>query len=179
MHMAWPILFQNISDGPLPENPDAYEELLRIEKGLEIPMPDAIPGRSPKEDKLDQRTYVLAKNSSQVHWIRFDKTDRGLKLTFSIGADERPWSVEAYHDDWKFQPVEFSNDEGWARYVWRNEDIVEVVVLLKEVLGSYRMVFYVGDDNSLCVDIYPVGWRDMNRNLEIFGMGYCWDHLAK
>lgn len=177
MHMAWPILFENVSDTPLPENPCAYRELLEIERGLEIPLPDAIAGRSPKEDVLDNRTYVVAKNSAQVHSISFFKTERGMKFSFSMGVDERVWDFEAYHDGWKFQPLAISNDEGWARYVWRNENIMECVVLLKEVLGSYRMIFYVGDDNSVCVDIYPVGWRDMNRSLELFCMGYCWDDV--
>lgn len=179
MHMAWPILFDNLSDGPLPENPDAYQELLRIEQNLEIPLPEGIPYRSPKEDELHNRKYVVAKNSAQVHTITFSKTERGMKLSFCMGADAHVWEFEAYHGSWKFQPLPISNDQGWARYVWRNENIVECVVLLKEVLGSYRMVFYVGDDNSLCIDIYPVGWRDMNRSLELFGMGYCWDDLPK
>lgn len=177
MHMAWPILFQNISDEPLPENPDAYNELLEIERNLEIPMPAGIPGRSPKEDHVNGRTYVVAKNSAQVHTIRFDKTERGLKFTFSMGADRHNWEFEAYHDGWKFQGLPISKDQGWAKYVWRNENILECVVLLKEVLGSYRMIFYVNDDNSVCIDIYPIGWRDMNRSLELFGMGYCWDEV--
>ena len=43
--------------------------------------------------------------------------ERGLKFTFSMGADRHNWEFEAYHDGWKFQDLPISKDQGWAKYV--------------------------------------------------------------
>ena len=175
MHMAWPLLFGNISDEPLPENPEAYERLRQIERELEMAPPFSMGCRSSMEDVLDGHTYVVVKNSAQIHDITFHKTEKGMKLVFTLGLDSHKWEVDLGYDEWIYQPVPVTNDTGWGRYAWRNENVFEGMVLIKETLGMYTLVFYVDHTNGICVDIYPISWRDMNRSIEVFGMAYCWD----
>jgi len=172
IHMIWSLLFDHISDKPLKENPAAYQELLNIEAGLDFPIPHGLPTRSKTEERLHGKKYIVAKNSAQIHDITFLKTETGLRLEYTMCEDERKWKIDACFGDWQLQPITVTNDEGWARYVWRNENFLEVIVLIKEQLGMYRLAFSVGEDNSICIDMYPVGWRDFNRSIELFAMGY-------
>lgn len=172
MHMAWPILFCNLSDEPLTENPVALKQLRNTEQSLHIPMPDGLEGRCKKEIELCDKKYVVTKNSAQIHDMTVLGTKRGLKFLFTMGLRDEVWAVEAWHDGWKKQAITITNDTGWARYIWRNDHVLECVILLKEKLGSYRLILYVDDDGSVSIDLYPVGWRDFNR-ISLFGMAYC------
>ena len=173
MHMCWPMLFSDISDGPLPEDPEAYAELLETEKDLQINLCDHMDHISPLEERLYGNTYVMAKNASQFHTVRFEKRENGLRLVFTLGIDRHEWVVDADFGHWLYQPVTETNDHGWGQYIWRNDRVMELTLLIRETLGQYQMIFYINDDNSISIDIYPISWRDMNR-LQYFGMGYSW-----
>jgi len=172
IHIAWNVLFENISESPLPENPAAYHRLLQAEKNLQFPLPEEMEDRSRKEDWINGNKYVITKNEAQIHDLIINKTGKGLEFTFTLGADSHTWQFEAYNQEWNDQYISVTDDQGWARYLWRNENLLECVILLKEKLGSYRIIIYVDDDNSIGIDMYPVGWRDFNR-IKVFGMGYC------
>ncbi len=172
VHLIWNRLFNDIHDNPLKEDPEAYNELLEKEASLKYPVPEELKERSPREDFIDAKKYVIAKNPAQIHDLVINKKDRGLEFTFTIGKDCHEWKFEAGHKDWLFQNITETMDEGWVRYFWRNENVLECVILLKEKLGSYHLNIYVNeDDDSLSIDMFPVGWRDFNR-IELFAMGY-------
>lgn len=153
-------------------NPAAYHRLLQMEKNLQFPLPEEMKGRSRKEDFMNGNKYVIAKNEAQIHDLTINKTRKGLEFTFTLGADSHTWQFEAYNQEWNDQYISVTDEQGWARYLWRNENLLECVILLREKLGSYRIIIYVDDDNSIGIDMYPVGWRDFNR-IKLFGMGYC------
>lgn len=172
MHLAWPLLFKNISDTPLPENRQILGHLREMENGLQMPMPKGLREPSRREGTIVGKTYEVAKNSSQIHSMAINQIDNGLKFIFTLGINNDRWEIEAWYNDWKEQEITVTQDYGWARYVWRNEHVMECIILLREKLGSYHLIIYADDDNGLSIDLYPVGWRDFNR-LSLFGMAYC------
>lgn len=172
VHLAWPLLFHAVSDGSLPENEPALKELRKTESRLHIPMPDGLDHNDEMENAITGKTYVVAKNNAQIHDLTINKTEKGLSFIFSLGIKEDKWCVEAWRDGWKEQDITVTQDRGWARYVWRNRHVMECVILLREKLGTYHLIIYADDDNSLSIDLYPVGWRDFNR-ISLFGMAYC------
>lgn len=172
MHMAWPLLFDNISEEALPENPEAYERLLEIENRLEMPLPNDIGENLSREKELDGKKYEIVRNKEQFHDLTISKVSDGLKFSFTHGADLKKWEFEASNSDWKKQYIGITNEDGWARYVWRSDRMLECVVLLKENVGSYRIIVYVNDDSSISLEIIPLGWIRDYRQIEIYGMAY-------
>ena len=135
-------------------------------------MPDGLDHKDEMENAIAGKTYVVAKNNAQIHDLTINKTEKGLSFIFSLGIKEDKWCVEAWRDGWKEQDITVTQDRGWARYVWRNRHVMECVILLREKLGTYHLIIYADDDNSLSIDLYSVGWRDFNR-ISLFGMAYC------
>lgn len=160
-----------VSDEALPEDKESYERLLDIEKHLEFHLYDHMDHKSSEEDYFDGKNYEVAKNPAQINDYTISKTPKGLKLNFSIGKDRTPWVFEAGFDEWIYQPITFTDDDGWAKYIWRNDNVLEVIVLLKEKLGSYHLTFYCNKDEH-SIDFYPIGWRDFNRNMSCACMAF-------
>lgn len=172
MHMAWPFILRSLSDSALPDDPESYARLKDKERTLEFSIPNGLLSRSPAEDFFNGKKYIVARNEAQVNDFIIHKTDRGLKFSFSMYKERREWEFEAGFNEWIPQRIDVTDDDGWVRYLWRNENIMECIILLKNKLGSYRLVFYC-DGAEMSLDFYSVGWRDFER-FQSACMAYHW-----
>ena len=160
-----------VADGKIEEDSQAYQQLLETEKKLEHFVPRCLDHKSKQEELIVNKKYDAARNIIQLNDFVISKTDNGLKFDLSFGVDRTHWEFIAGWDKWIKQRITFTDDDGWARYVWRNENFLEVIIPLKEKLGCYYLGFYC-DNNEISLDFYPVGWRDFNRNIKFTGMAY-------
>lgn len=171
-HMALPFVLRSLSDEVLPEDPESYDRLIEKERNLEFSIPKGLSSRSHSEDYFNGKKYTVAKNEAQINDFIINKTYKGLEFSFSIGKDRTLWKFEAGFNEWLPQYISITDDDGWVRYLWRNENIMECIILLKNNLGSYRLVFYC-EGNDMCLDFYPIGWRDFKR-FYVSCMAYHW-----
>lgn len=160
-----------VADNKIEDDGEAYQQLLEAEKKLEHFVPRCLDHKSTQEELIVNKRYDAARNIIQLNDFVINKTEKGLKFDLSFGVDRTHWIFEAGWNSWLEQRITFTDDDGWARYVWRNENLLEVIIPLKEKLGCYYLNFYC-DNNEISLDFYPVGWRDFNRNIKFTGMAY-------
>ena len=171
VHTLWPYILRSVTEDVPEEDPESYEKLLEIEKGLQFAVPEGLPGRGSQEEYLSGKKYIMARNTAQFNDFVITQTGKGLEFAFSFGEDREVWRFEAGLNHWLgVQPLTITNDAGWAKYTWLNENVLQCIVLLKEQLGSYRLFFYFDKDEA-SLDFFPIGWRDFKR-FYVAGMAY-------
>lgn len=172
MHMVWPMLVDSIKGDVLEENPGAYQELLEIEKRLELPLPNDCGTNSEMEKFINGKKFTLSRNDAEFHDLTINKVNKGLNLIFTHGSNNETFDIYAEHKTWKSQYVSITEAEGWTNYVWRTENMLEVVIHLKEHVGSYRIIMIFNDDDSVSVEIISLGWIRDYKQVHLYGMGY-------
>lgn len=173
MHMVWPLLIESIkSNESLAEDEEAFEQLIKIENKLELPLPNHIKENHIKEYLIVDKTFVLASNDAQFHTIRIEELLDGLKFDFMHGANNDHFEIFAKQQHWTDQYVSITKAHGWSNYVWRSEDMMELVIHLKEHVGSYRIIMMFNDDDSVSLEIISLGWIRDYKQLSLYCMGY-------
>lgn len=160
-HVLWPYICRSMTEAGEPD-PEAYAALQEKESKLEFALPKGMDTRSPQEDYFSGKKYTVAPNEAQINDFVITKTPGGLEFVFSMYEDQALWKFEAGFNQFIPQYISVTDDEGWAKYIWRNEHVLELNILLKEKLGSYRFIFYC-DNNEMSFDFFSIGWRDFKR----------------
>ncbi len=148
-----------VGDTPLPENPKAHGALTARTEALFMLMPDGVTDCA-LVDQINGKTYAFKKNSAGISRIGFDKTSTGFDIRIRIG--EADWVINAGRNDWMPQHVSVTDDDGWARYVFVDEQTMVCHVHLSLKLGTYKLVMHFMDD-ALTIKLRPTGWTDFRR----------------
>lgn len=170
IHTLWPFIYRSMAEAGEAEDPEVYAALREKERQLEFAVPKGMHTRSRQEDCFNGKKYIVGANSAQINDFVITKTPKGLEFVFNMYEDRIPWKLEAGFNQYIPQHISVTDDDGWAKYLWRNEHVMECIILLKEKLGSYRFVFYC-DNNEMSLDFFSIGWRDFNR-LTAQGMAF-------
>lgn len=172
MHMVWPMLLDSINESPLKEDLDTYQRLLEIEKKLELPLPNDVGRNFKLENEISGVKYILAANSEEFHEFDITVISEGLQFKFVYGKENKQFELFAKHKQWVPQTITISEAEGWTNYVWRSKNMLEVVVHLKEHVGSYRIILMFNEDDSVSVEIISLGWIRDYTQINLYAMAY-------
>lgn len=161
-HLFWNNIYPYLSDDPLDEAPEDAALLEKRCANLELHLP-AGHAHSPRESKLEGATYRFAEGDANPNGVR------SLSLRFTddtlymdVALPDRVWTVEAGRYDWRHQELPLAPDEGWAKFVWVDDDTLVCEANCRYRCGTYHFILHF-DDSSVSAMIRPSGWSHFGR----------------
>lgn len=159
IHLFWNQIYPHISKNPLPENPEALASLQKRLESLELYLPA---GRqsSPREQEISGNRYTFSENDSHIRSLSFRFEADTLRLAVELPGTV--WEIEAGRNDWRHQDFPLAPDDGWAKFVWVDEDTLVCEANCHLRCGTYHIVAHF-DAGSVSVQIRPTGWSHFGR----------------
>ena len=167
LRLFWACIHPFLADSPLPENPEKAAELQGVVDRLTLTMP-AGKTDSPRLSTIDGTSYAFTGTEKcDLRAVRFAVEEGVISVTLQLGEED--FTVRAAANAWAPQYLTYPDDDGWAQYVFTDDDTLCVHVHLALKLGTYKIYFNFRDDDLSCI-IRPVGWTDYKR-LNYIGSG--------
>ncbi len=168
-------IIDKMSDEPIPENPDEYEKLTKLESSLVLRAETGLPD-SPFKAEIQDKVYKCEDNPMSITEFSFHFNDdntgvfryekQGVKeIKFGINQNVlTKFPVSNYFDNTCFEPTPVSYDAAVSLAWYEEKKIMLSIKIIDKHLGNMSLCFGFRDDY---VAIY------LRKTAEYFLYDYC------